>query len=226
METQNTQLNRKDVNESLTMNEKISIGTTEIAKLVRKALKVKYPNTKFSVRSEYYSMGSSINVNLMECDFRVIKRPQDISEVQKDFLELHDYDVRERMEVQNKRYHQLNPVTLREELKETWCNGVFLTEEGHNLMQDVVKMFDYYNYDDSDAMTDYYSVNFHLSISLGKWDNEMKQKEEEELKPTKTLWFVNMNILASNRTELNEKLGELNKCVDNIRDSGEEYEEQ
>ena len=39
-----------------------TISRVETAKLVRKALKAKFPGHKFSVRSESYSMGSSINV--------------------------------------------------------------------------------------------------------------------------------------------------------------------
>lgn len=40
----------------------ISYSTTETAKLVRKALKIKFPEVKFSVRSSIYSGGSSISV--------------------------------------------------------------------------------------------------------------------------------------------------------------------
>lgn len=40
--------------------------TTETAKLIRKALKVKFPTVKFSVRSSMYSGGSSINVSWID----------------------------------------------------------------------------------------------------------------------------------------------------------------
>jgi len=33
-----------------------------------------------------------------------------------------------------------------------------------------VEIVDYYNFDDSDSMTDYYHVNFAFHLSLGKWD--------------------------------------------------------
>jgi len=39
------------------------IGTTDVAKLIRKELKTHFPATKFSVRSERYSGGSSIDVS-------------------------------------------------------------------------------------------------------------------------------------------------------------------
>ena len=37
--------------------------TKEYAKLIRQDLKKTFPNIKFSVRSDVYSMGSSININ-------------------------------------------------------------------------------------------------------------------------------------------------------------------
>lgn len=48
-----------------------ALSTTEIAKKVREWVKKTYPDWKFSVRSEYYSMGSSIHVTLMEAPFEV-----------------------------------------------------------------------------------------------------------------------------------------------------------
>ena len=39
------------------------ITVTEVAKLIRKALKKLYPDTKFNVRSEKYSMCTSIRIN-------------------------------------------------------------------------------------------------------------------------------------------------------------------
>lgn len=43
-----------------------SIGTVETAKLIRKALRVAFPATKFSVRSSMYSGGSSIDIRWMD----------------------------------------------------------------------------------------------------------------------------------------------------------------
>ena len=45
------------------MSEKIYMGVTDTARLIRKALKSAFPNTKFSVRSDKYSGGASIRVN-------------------------------------------------------------------------------------------------------------------------------------------------------------------
>ena len=154
----------------LTKTEKINLGTTEIAKRIRKQLKTEFPGCKFSVTTKQYSGGSSIDINLMKAHKKVIKDIKDISEIA--IARLGDIHTRESIEQrQKKTYHQLNQYTLREEYNDRdWCNGVFLTEQGHNLLQKVVKIADYYNYDDSDLQTDYFSVNYYLDIELGKWN--------------------------------------------------------
>lgn len=43
-----------------------TISVTDTAKLVRQALKAAFPDTKFSVRSESYSMGASITVRWVD----------------------------------------------------------------------------------------------------------------------------------------------------------------
>ena len=54
----------------LTKTEKINLGTTEIAKRIRKQLKTEFPGCKFSVTTEQYAGGSSININLMKTDIK------------------------------------------------------------------------------------------------------------------------------------------------------------
>lgn len=159
--------------EQLSKTDKISLGTTEIAKRIKQQLK-QFKDCKFSVRSEYYSMGSSITLALMEANFKVIKDFKDIPEITLFEYENRRYDKDQVKTSQEEKYHQLNPYTLREEYNnKEWCNGVFLTEQGHNLLKEVVKIADQYNYDDSDSMTDYYDVNF--AIDLGKCDKDFKE---------------------------------------------------
>lgn len=161
--------------QQLTRSEKISLGTKEIAKLVRNQLKKEFPGCKFSVTTEYYSGGSSINLNLMKADIQVIRSPEDLT-LDDTFHLGYGYDLETVKERQKDKHHQLNKYTLREEHQtDRWCNGVFLTEEGHKLMQRAVKIVDEYNYDDSDPMTDYFSVNFYDHYSLGKWDKPLEE---------------------------------------------------
>lgn len=54
---------KNTVREQIRSEEKIYMGAVQTAKIIRKVLKDKFPGIKFSVRSETYSMGSSININ-------------------------------------------------------------------------------------------------------------------------------------------------------------------
>ena len=165
----------------LTKQEKRDFGTTEISKLIKQQIKKEFPNCKFSVSSSYYSMGSSISIYLMESNIKTIKNFEDISEEVLLDYENRNYSKEQIKELQNKGNHQLNPYSLREDFKEdNWCNGVFLTEEGFKLLKRIVEISDYYNYDESDSQTDYYSVNFSFNIGLGKWNKEFK---EDLIKP-------------------------------------------
>ena len=157
----------------LTQSEKISLGTKEIARLVRQQLKTEYLNSKFSVRTEYFAGGSAIHLNLMATDIQVIRSPEDISE--DDIFRL-DYDLENIKKRQSEKYHQLNQYVLKEDYqKDRWCNGVFLTEEGHKMLQRVVQIVEQYNYNNSDSMTDYFDVNFYCHYSIGKWDKPFEE---------------------------------------------------
>lgn len=162
----------------LTKSQKISLGTKEISKRIREQLKKEFPKCKFSVVTEYYSGGSAIHLNLMESDRKVIKDFDDISDLAL-FQKEHNsnYSKEDIKKIQETDNHQLNQYQLIEEYKvNEWCNGVFLTEEGHNLLKRTVEIVNQYNYDDSDIMTDYFDVNFYLHISLGKWNKPFIDK--------------------------------------------------
>jgi len=149
------------------------LTTTEIAKLIRKELKEKFPNCKFSVTTEYFSGGSSITISLMEANFKVIKDFEDIKEEEIQNL---GYSKEYVKNIQKERYHQLNQYQLTENNKELCCNGVFLTKEGFDLFKKVVEIANSYNYNKSDITTDYINVNFYLHITIGKWNKPFIQK--------------------------------------------------
>jgi len=161
----------------LTKSEKINLGTTEISKLIREQLKQKFPRCKFSVTTDYYSMGSSILVCLMKADRPIFLDEKEISDLALFRLVNDGLNKEEDIRVRQKEnYHQLNQFVFRDDYnKDSWNNGVFLTEEGFNLLKEVVRIVDYYNYDDSDSQTDYYSVNFSFSIHIGKFDKPFER---------------------------------------------------
>ena len=159
----------------LTKSEKIRLSTTEIAKLVRQQLKEEFPTCKFSVTSEYYSMGSALHVSLMKADRKIVKDFDKLSEFTIfDYTERDNrYTVEALKNLQEEKYHQLSSNGFyhhQEYDAKHWCNGVFLTYQGYMLLKRVYQITAQYNFDDSDSMTDYYCVNFSLHMNLGKWD--------------------------------------------------------
>ena len=154
----------------LTKQQKYTMDLKDIAKAVKQQLKKEYPTCVFSVVTERYSMGQSLHVSLMQNDFKIIRDFKDIPEV----ALLHigtGYTEEQIKQRQEEKHHQLNQYTFNEEYDiDKWCNGVFLTKEGHDLFKRVGEIVNQYNYNDSDIQTDYFDVNFYLSLNIGKWD--------------------------------------------------------
>ncbi len=160
---------------TLSVSEKISLGTKEIARRIREQLKQENPSCKFSVQKSDYSGGSSIKVALMEAPFKVIK---DYSEIPEEaFFNIGSgYKPEDIKARQQERYHQLNQYTCDKEFNpKDWNNGIFLTEAGHKLFRRVVEVVNQYNYNHSDSSIDYFSVNFCLNLHIGKWNEAFKQ---------------------------------------------------
>jgi hypothetical protein len=159
----------------LSVSEKINLGTKGIAKNVRDQLKKEFPNCEFSVTKKEYSGGSSISIDLMRADFKVIKDFKDISErALHRYENISHYTPKQIEEMQNQNYHQLNH-NIGEYDPDEWNNGVFLTEKGHNLFKRVMQITNQYNWDNSDIQTDYFDVNFYTHLGIGKWDKPFKQ---------------------------------------------------
>jgi len=173
----------------LTKSQKIRLGTKEIARRIRQQLKQEFKGCKFSVRISRYSMGSSITVSLMKSDIQIKKDFDNLSKYSLAFYLDNHYTPEKLRNLQEETYHQLNEYILKQKYNpDHWCNGVFLTAEGHSFLKRVVEIADQYNYNDSDSMTDYYSVNFAFHLSLGKWDKAFMDAQNSETDPIKTDW--------------------------------------
>lgn len=142
-------------------------NTKEIAKQIRQDLKA-MKGYKFSVRTETYSMGSSIHLNVMKSPKRLIRNMSEIPEITSS-----NYTKDQIADMQSKGYHQLNQYQMSDEFDpKSWNNGVFLTEAGHNDLKMVVEIIEKYHWDKSDSSVDYFNTNFYYHINLGKWDKE------------------------------------------------------
>jgi len=195
----------------LTKHEKISLGTKEIAKRIRGHLKDEFPECKFSVTSQHYSGGSSITVALMKADRKIKLRFDEIPERALCSYHANRYTIEELKRAQEREYHQLGHF-YGEYNPDNWCNGVFLTYQGYMFLKRVEQIANYYNYDDSDIMTDYYCVNFSFSLNLGHWDKPFidgvgfKVDPNLESKITERLEQIKVNV-AKEKEE--EKLREI-----------------
>lgn len=126
---------------------------TEIAKKVRKQLKAEFPECRFSVRIERYSMGQSMSISLMKAPFAAFAKTEDVNGNQR-----------------TGDYAQLNQFQLRREPNEYICNGLFLTPDAWRVMKRADEIQSCYNWDNSDSMTDYFDVNFYFHPEIGQWN--------------------------------------------------------
>lgn len=145
-----------------------NLSTTDIAKIIRQQLKKEYPNCKFSIRSEYYSMGSSIHICLISAPFEVF--PDNVPDLDHPVAEINRF-AGYLKEAREKGYTQLNQYQFKYNWKDEQINNCTpLTEKVWSCMKRVYQIATEYNYDDSDAQIDYFSTNFYLHLNIGKWN--------------------------------------------------------
>lgn len=135
------------------------LSLKEIAKIVRAYVKEKYPTYKFSVRTHYASMCQELAVVLKESPIEIYKAAEEASEEE----ELAFVKKAER----NNLWH-LNSWSREDFEKEykkiTEEHGDFykiMNEVTKAVVDDVDAFVNSYNYDDCDAMIDYFDVNFY-----------------------------------------------------------------
>lgn len=145
------------------------LGITDISKIVKQRLKNEYPDCKFSVTVEKYSMGQSMTVALMEAPFEVYTGCGQI--ILNEFVSYPDTG-----------YHQLNQFQFKNPYSDLgrftpngWNNGVILTPHGWDCLRKATLVSQGFNYDDSDSMIDYFSTNFHLHLEIGKWNKPFRK---------------------------------------------------
>jgi hypothetical protein len=150
-------------------------STKEIAKTIRDELK-SMKDYKFSVTMETFAGGSSISVDVMKAPIRMIRSMEEIP-ITND-PEIQSRYTRDQIaHKQAKKYHQLSEYQLRASdnyKPESWNNGVFLTEAGHNDLKKIVAIIEKYHRNESDSSIDYFNCNFYSHLNLGKWDKAFK----------------------------------------------------
>jgi hypothetical protein len=161
----------------LNKSEKIDISLTDIAKAIKQQLKKDYPFCKFSITTQFYSMGRSLHISIMETDFKIIMPFEELSEVA--ILRYTRDGFRNKEDLKNlqeKRNHQIGNIYENEFYNsDVWNNGVFLTEKGFNLVKRITELTNKFNWDNSDTQIDYFDVKFYTYLSLGKGEKDLKE---------------------------------------------------
>lgn len=159
----------------LNETEKVNISLVDIAKLIKQQLKKEYPNCKFSIQTEFYSMGCSLHINIMETNFKLIKPFEELSESAiRTYTQGNYYrTVDELKHLQSKRHHQLSSFIENEYNEDVWNNGVFLTEQGFKLVKRIIDLTNKFNWDNSDSQIDYFDVKFYTHLNIGRWDKDL-----------------------------------------------------
>lgn len=122
----------------------------EVAATVRTTLKKEFPNEKFSVTKESFSGGSALNVTLVQGI-----EPAFVNDDSRGYAQLNDYVLRD-----SKDYAEY---TERR-------GNVVMTQYAFDLMKKVERVANAENWNNSDAMTDYFDVNYYMHLSIGSWD--------------------------------------------------------
>lgn len=134
----------------------------EIAQEVRNEFKVAFPKCTFSVTIERYSGGQSMTVALMKAPFDAIlfDRVREFEDFKEIFKEIPPV----------KQSSQLNHHYIEPHKYGYISNGAILSKECGEVMQRVVKIANYRNWNRSDSQTDYFDVNYYFHLEIGRWN--------------------------------------------------------
>lgn len=141
------------------VNHDWSRSLKEVAQIVRKYVKEKYPTYKFSVRTSYASMCQELHVELKESPIAVYKPFEELTS--NDFLEisrrLYPFDGEKRMDFLDL------PAEEKEKIIDKSNNSYrfVLNEVTRSVIDDVDTFVKSYNYHDCDGMIDYFDVDFY-----------------------------------------------------------------
>lgn len=155
----------------------INLSLKDIAKNIRLYVKELYPTYKFSITTSYASMCQELHIALMEAPQDIyITDPSELTQEQR-------YDLARKL-----RYNNIfnldcyKDEQLDEAIILAWeksDNYKITNELATEIIADVYREAQSYNYDDSDSMIDYFSNNFYFfGVKVGKWDKPFKVVEK------------------------------------------------
>lgn len=131
----------------------------EIAAIVRRYVKDKYPRYKFGVRTKYASMCQELHVDLLEAPVEVYKTAGELTKADRDFV------IRRANRNNEWRLNSWNDAEALAEIVRIWndCGEWYKVpaDEIRAVAADVDDFVNSYNREDCDGMQDYFDVNFY-----------------------------------------------------------------
>lgn len=173
------------------------LSTKEQAKAITDEMKKKYPDVKVARRTELYSGGSSIHLDVMSSDKDLFVSDADIDKM--NFSDLQDVtrsnnfnwwakdnvpgynENRGGYTIEDVRKYAKENLSQRKNsnIQSVTGNEWYLNEHGKNVMKDLNKIANSYTYDDSDGMIDYYNHGTYMWVNIGKWDKPYQVNESK-----------------------------------------------
>ena len=150
----------------------------DLSKAIRQELKEAFPKCRFSVTSETYAGGQSINIALMKAPFKVFNDFSDeIAEKIENNTRRAYGDSWEQMKQQSiDNYIKYTTIEMHNDINQYHLNDDFwMTSKAKEVITKALGIVQSYNFDDSDAMVDYFHTNFYLHVSIGKWNKPFIQ---------------------------------------------------
>lgn len=144
--------------------------TSIIAKRAREFVKTTMPGYKFSITTSKYTGGSSISIALMGAPHAAFATPDTevipnrvrfaMPDGEAHAMRSWEYNI-------NKGHAQVNHYYI--------DDAYYLTPDTRAAIKKIYQFINSYNYDDSDAQSDYFDTNFYVHMSVGKWDKPFTQ---------------------------------------------------
>lgn len=156
----------------------------EVAVIVRNYVKETYPTFKFSVRTSYASMCQELHVSLKEAPFELYKTIEQLSENDVDEI------IRKANRNQEWKLNSWNREEAKAEIERIWnkCGEFYKVyrDDIDEMLKDVDRLVNSYNFEDCDGMTDYFHVDFYYFDCKPDYNFKIVEKAARIKKQTET----------------------------------------
>lgn len=144
------------------------IDVKDLAKTVRQKAKEIFPDYKFSVTIERFSMGQSIHISIMEGPDELFVPMEEI-----------DFDgITNRGYYNKEEWIQQHENTLKNQYTQInefhYQKSWEINKKAKEIITKIKEILDEYHYVDSDPYTGYYNTNFYYHLAIGKWNKPYK----------------------------------------------------